>query len=227
MRMVNFRFLSLNRKERAILDGVQRHLDVVKETVDAFAESVDSVAKGEPASAEFNVKRVFEGETNADTIHRELSTKIAEGAFFGGVREDMLNLLENIDNIADSAKDAARFLTSSAIFEADAREILGSRNTQQYVEDLKSSVAALISLVKAFDLGKREVLSKVHSVEEFEELADSRKDALLKELFSKHGSMDPVTVIQLRDFIFVADDIADNAEDAGDVILVLIAKGYG
>ena len=29
MRMVNFRFLSLNRKERAILDGVQRHLDVV------------------------------------------------------------------------------------------------------------------------------------------------------------------------------------------------------
>jgi len=36
-----------------------------------------------------------------------------------------------------------------------------------------------------------------------------------------------VTVIQLRDFIFVSDDIADNAEDASDVILVLIAKGYG
>jgi uncharacterized protein Yka (UPF0111/DUF47 family) len=88
-------------------------------------------------------------------------------------------------------------------------------------------VVALTSLVQALDQGKKEALSKVHAVEVFEEEADSHKDLLLKSLFSSDLSMSPVAVIQLRDFIFVADDIADNAEDASDVILVLIAKGYG
>jgi uncharacterized protein Yka (UPF0111/DUF47 family) len=95
------------------------------------------------------------------------------------------------------------------------------------MDDLKSSVVALTDMVRAFDGGRAGVLSKVHSVEEFEEWADSRKDTLLKQLFANSQGMDPVTVIQLRDFIFVADDIADNAEDAGDVIIVLVAKGYG
>jgi hypothetical protein len=38
---------------------------------------------------------------------------------------------------------------------------------------------------------------------------------------------DAVSVIGLRDFLFASDDIADNAENASDVVLVLVAKGYG
>ena len=96
-----------------------------------------------------------------------------------------------------------------------------------FIADLKGSVSALENLIAAFTINKKEVLARVHSVEEFEESADSRKDVLLRELFRGASKLNPVTVIQLRDFIFVADDIADNAEDASDVVLVLIAKGYG
>jgi uncharacterized protein Yka (UPF0111/DUF47 family) len=39
--------------------------------------------------------------------------------------------------------------------------------------------------------------------------------------------MDPVSIIELRDFIFASDEIADNSERASDVVLVLVAKGYG
>ncbi|MGD0319002.1 MAG: DUF47 family protein [Nitrososphaerales archaeon] len=225
--MVDLGFLSVGKKERAIFDGMLEHLAIVNRTVDAFAASVEKVGKGDTASVEELTRSVFEGETAADTIHRELSLKVAQGAFFGGVREDILNLLEKIDDIADSAKDAARFLSSDSRLETDARVILGSENMRLFLDDLKSSVVALTDLVRAFYGGKAEVLSKVHSVEEFEEWADSRKDTLLKQLFANSRGMDPVTVIQLRDFIFVADDIADNAEDAGDVIIILVAKGYG
>lgn len=225
--MVDLGFLSVGKKERAIFDGILQHLAIVSRTVDAFAASVEKVGKGDTASAEELTRSVFEGETAADTIHRELSLKVAQGAFFGGVREDILNLLEKIDDIADSAKDAARFLSSDSRLGTGARTMLGSENMKLFLDDLKSSVVALTDLVRAFDGGRAEVLSKVHSVEEFEEWADSRKDTLLKQLFANSQGMDPVTVIQLRDFIFVADDIADNAEDAGDVIIVLVAKGYG
>jgi uncharacterized protein Yka (UPF0111/DUF47 family) len=70
-------------------------------------------------------------------------------------------------------------------------------------------------------------VSRVHRVEEFEELADTMKDALLRELFRYPRIGDTLAIIQLRDFLFAADDVADNAEDASDVILVLVAKGYG
>ena len=225
--MVDLGFLSVGKKERAIFDGMLEHLAIVNRTVDAFAASVEKVGKGDATSAEELTRSVFEGETAADTIHRELSLKVAQGAFFGGVREDILNLLEKIDDIADSAKDAARFLSSDSRLGTDARVMLGSENMKRFLDDLKSSVAALTDLVRAFNGGRAEVLSKVHSVEEFEEWADSRKNTLMKQLFANSQGMDPVTVIQLRDFLFVADDIADNAEDAGDVIIILVAKGYG
>ena len=220
-------FLSINRRERAIFDGLLVLLDTVSKTIDSFDASVSAFARGDITSAEELVKKVLDGETEADSIHRDLGIKIAEGAFFGGVREDMLNLLEKIDEIADSAKDAARFLSSDSRLVVEARVTLGSPDMKAFLAALKSSVVALNELVRALNQGRKGALLKVQAVEEFEEEADSHKDLLLKTLFASETSMNPVTVIQLRDFIFVSDDIADNAEDASDVILVLIAKGYG
>ena len=225
--MVNLGFFSINRREKAIFDGILLLLDTVNRTVDSFEASVSAFAQGDTNSAEVAVKGVFSGETKADSIRRDLRTQIAEGAFFGGVREDMLVLLEKIDDIADSAKDAARFLSSDSRLVVEAKDVLGSAHMRSFLSALKSSVNALVELVRALEKGRKEALLKVQPVEEFEEEADSHKDALLKELFDSEQSMDSVTVIQLRDFVFVADNIADNAEDASDVILVLIAKGYG
>lgn len=224
--MVDWSFLSF-RKEGAILEGVRRHLDTVRQTVKAFTDAVDAAAKGDRAATTKNIEDVFRTETEADAIHKELSLKIAQGAFFGGVREDILELIERIDNIADSAKDAVRYLSSDTALVEEGRAIFQSEHMRLFTANLASAVDSLSTLVAAFDKGRNEVLSKVHAVEEFEEEADTAKDALLKELFGRANAMAPVTVIMLRDFIFVADDIADNAEDASDGILVLIAKGYG
>jgi len=225
--LVSLSGFSINRRERAIVEGVGSHLATVKRTVEDFGGLVDSVSSGDPASARRFFDDVMGDETKADTIHRDLSLRVANGAFFGGVREDILALLEKIDDIADSAKDASRLLNVEVGANGSAIELLRSDEMRLFIADLKGSVSALENLIAAFTISKKEVLARVHSVEEFEESADSRKDVLLRELFSGASNLNPVTVIQLRDFIFVADDIADNAEDASDVVLVLIAKGYG
>lgn len=225
--MVSLSGFSLARKERGIIEGVENHLAVVRRTVDDFGSFLESVSMRDAGSAKRFFDDVMSDETNADTIHRDLSLKIANGAFFGGVREDILALLEKIDDIADSAKDASRLLMAEVGMNGSAIDLLKSDEMHLFISDLKSAVSALAGLVAAFRVSKKEVLSKVHSVEEFEEAADSRKDQLLRELFRVSSLINPVTVIQLRDFIFVADDIADNAEDASDVVLVLVAKGYG
>ena len=223
---MDFGFLSIGKKEKSIFDGMLRLLVTVSEGVEAFEASVLAFSKGDPGAQDL-VGKVFDAETKADGIHRELSLKVAEGAFFGGVREDILNLMERIDDIADSAKDAARFLSEDSRLGDEAKSVLASENMTLFLADLKATVGALRDLVKALAVGRKEALAIIERVEDFEEDADSHKDALLKELFGQAGTMNSVSVIQLRDFTFVADDIADNAEDAGDVILVLLAKGYG
>src|SRR6059036_850240 len=225
--MVSLSGFSINRRERAIVEGIESHLGIVKKTVDDFGGFIDSVSKEDTPSAGRLFDEVMGDETKADAIHRDLSLRVANGAFFGGVREDILALLEKIDDIADSAKDASRLLSVEVGANGSAIELLRSDEMRLFIADLKGSVSALENLIAAFTINKKEVLARVHSVEEFEESADSRKDVLLRELFRGASKLNPVTVIQLRDFIFVADDIADNAEDASDVVLVLIAKGYG
>jgi len=169
---------------------------------------------------------VLDGESEADSVHRTLSMAIAEGAFFGGIREDILNLLETMDNVADSAKDAARFLESEEDLDDFALSLLKSEEMQLFVSNLQSAVGALGNLIAAFNLGKKELLARIPTVEEWEEAADTVKDQLMKQLFKSSSNPNPVTVIQMRDFLFVADDIADYSEDSSDVILILAAKGY-
>ena len=173
-----------------------------------------------------NFQAVLDGESKADDLHRSLSMQIAQGAFFGGVREDMLNLLEKIESIAHTAKDASRLIGQEEQLDDFSRSILSSENMRQFLSNQVAAVSALADLIAAFKLGKNEVLARIHNVEEFEEKADLNKADLLKQTFTVEGRTNPVSVIQMRDFVSTSDNIADNAEDASDVVLVLIAKGY-
>jgi predicted phosphate transport protein (TIGR00153 family) len=224
--LVKFPSFSLNRRENDILDGIEKHLAIVGRTVESFARLVDAAAKGKATDAKASFEAVIAGEKEADQVHRGLSMRIAEGAFFGGIREDILNLLEKIDNIADSAKDASRFLESEGSLDAFAVSLLNSEAMNHFIVNLKSAVHSLAYLVAAFRNSRKEMLARIHKVEECEEAADSNKDQLMGQLFANTTQPNPITVIQMRDFLFVADDIADYAEDASDVVLVLLAKGY-
>lgn len=218
---MNLTWLPFAKKEKEILQGIELHVSKVEEAVNYLTELV----KGGDENR--IVEKVLVAETEADEIHRQLSLKIAEGAFFGGIREDILNLMEEIDNIADSAKDSARFIHMRGQMSKQALDFLSSETMSSFVEELKESVKSLSELIRSLEVSKREALSKIHKVEENEERADTLKDMLFRQLFSISSAMDPLTVIQLRDFIFSSDNIADSAEDASDVILVMIAKGYG
>jgi len=143
------------------------------------------------------------------------------------VREDIINLIQTDDHIADSAKDAARLLVIGSEADHGYLELLKSEHMSSFQGNLLSAVTALEALIQGLQVDRSAVLARVRAVEDFEEAADTEKDQLLRQLFSKPRTMDPVSIIELRDFIFASDEIADNSERASDVVLVLVAKGYG
>ncbi len=217
---------SLHRTEDEILDGVGELLTLVRSTVTTFFDLVSAVAADDMSKGESLLKGVMDGEDRVAALRRELSQKIAEGAFFGGIREDILNLFETIHSIADSAKDAARLLTIGRINHPHGLSILKSGSMTEFLKALNDSLVALAQLLEALRIDRKTALSRVHNVEQFEELGDTKKNMLLREVFNLAPQMDPITVIELRDFLFATDDIADNAENASDVVMILIAKGY-
>lgn len=225
--MVSLRGITFSRKEGSILRGLQDDLLIVRETEQEIPGLVAAVADGDIASCRRRRDRIFELESKAADAKRDLSMQIAEGAFFGGVGEDMINLLDKIEKIADKAKDAARLLTLAEIADPNAREILRSEYMKDFLANLDMSVVALQHLIQAFEVDRNTVLERVAPVKEYEEAADASKQNILAALFERSRGIDPVTVILVRDFVFCADDVADNAEHASDDVLVLVAKGYG
>ena len=73
---------------------------------------------------------------------------------------------------------------------------------------------------------KNNVVKLSVQVERREEEADEIRDSILENLLKNEINVDPLDIVMLREFLVKADDVADNAEDASDVLLTLIAKGY-
>lgn len=218
---------SFGGREKAFLKSLHEDFTIVHQAVIDFGALVSVVASKDAQATDALFQKILEDEKNADEYHRRLSEQIAEGAFFGGIREDMLNLLEKTDNIADSAKGAARLIAAEETLDDFALALLGSERMREFIGAIVATVDALGSVLEAFNLEKKEMLSRVTKVEEFEESADAHKDEVARKLFATESRPDAVTVVQMRDFLLVADNIADNAEDASDVVLILVAKGYG
>lgn len=226
--MVNLPGVAFSRKEPLILKRIVDDVILVRQTEQGLPQLVSAVAQGDLAACLAKKNMVFDLESKAASLRRDLSTEIAEGAFFGGVREDMLDLIARIYAIADRAKDAARLLTLSEVTNVKAIDVLRSDDMNQFLASLDNAVVALQALVEAFAIDRKTVLDRVHLVEGYEEAADTFKNNMLVSLFEKDaGGIDPVTLMLVRDFLFCADDVADRAEDASDVVLVLVAKGYG
>jgi len=221
-----FPSFSLGGREKSIMQGVERHIDIVKECVETLRKLVGAVAASD-ASVQALRDRVFELEDEADGVRRDLDSAIAEGAFFGGVREDIVNLIGVIDRIAGAAKDSARLLTLGTGGDPSGLVILKNEHMGLFFNNLMAALTALETLVDSLKTGKQGVVEGARVVEDYEEAADNEKASLLEELFKFPRQIDPVDVIQLRDFIFAADDIADNSVNASDVLVVLVAKGYG
>lgn len=204
---------------------ILEHLEVVVSIVQLFNQMVEALGKGDWEEVEKLKGMVEEKETAADTIHRTNSEQICRGTFFAYLREDVLRLLEEIDGIADSVKDAGRTLTQRRLNPTIAKRFF-TPQMAQYAKECLVTVEALREAVVSMSSKRETILGKIHQVETHEEKADSVKAEVLKQLYQEADQLDFLTFLQLREFIFQTDNIADYAEDASDVLLIMLAKGY-
>ena len=201
------------------------HTCLVLDSVDNFQNMIESLRLLDLEKARKFEEMVEKFETSADEIHRENVSQICRGSFFGYLREDILQFMELTDSVADSAKEASRTLTLRKVPEQMLAKFL-TDTAMSYVKESANTAKSLLDVIKSLNMKRDIVIEKVRIVEQLEENADILKNKVFQELYSKSDEYDTLTVLQLKEFIQSTDNIADSAEDASDVVLVMLAKGY-
>lgn len=209
--------------EKEVLDLLTHHAILSLQASQLVQKVLSALAAGDHATAYVTYLDIDKAETEADHVHRELVEKLSNGVFFANLGTDLMNLAENIDGVADSAKNAGKILTQRHLSPTELSPIL-EKATEQVAVGVKA-VSSLLLAVQCLGKSREELLRYAREVEEYEEVADIIKDSVIEHIYNLDVSV--LSVVQLRDFVNMVDNISDYAEDAADVLYILVSKGYG
>ncbi len=217
---------SLNRRN-IVFDLIEGHLEIVREMADRMVSICEPIQRMDWQELDRigGVLNVLENE--ADEVQRSIIKKISEGSYFGGIFSELIQLINKIDDIADTAKDAMATLTQEQPDKTTVECLTRTNDLVKFLSLCRDTVYALDFAVKGLNINRQTAYERTHKIKQVEEDADAYKSRLLTSLFSKSENRDTLGIIQLGNFVNVTDQIADNAKDAGDLIFILIIRGYG
>jgi predicted phosphate transport protein (TIGR00153 family) len=218
-----FRFGS--KREKRVLDLIAEHLAMVQRCTKELKNMISSVEQMNWALVKDQAEIVSRYESMADDLHREVVIQIAQGAFFAGMREDFLDLIEEMDEVADASQDAARVIAEGPI----ERRILdyldeGDTTLTRLVDCIDSCVTTFAESLKALRTNAEIAIKKALEVEKMEEATDQIKNELFSRLSAHRREIEALTYIQVKDAIFKLDEVADAAENCSDLVITIVVK---
>ncbi|MDG6999296.1 MAG: DUF47 family protein [Nitrososphaerota archaeon] len=202
-----------------------RNLDVSIDAAKHVQLQLSSLQKYDYETVNAEYKTIAALEEKGDELHRSLVKEIVTGSFFGGIRTDFLNLLEYIDNIANAAKDAGKIFYLRHI-QKETVDYLFKRDVAGFIATCVKTAELFRESILSLEKEKIDVLVQADKVERSEEEADGIRYGVIENLLKNEINADVLDIIMLKDFLNIADGIADNAEDGSDVLQILVAKGY-
>lgn len=208
-----------------MLEKVIRNLDVSIDAARHLQLQLVSLRKYDYETVNAEYKTIAAIEEKGDELHRSLVREIVTGSFFGGIRTDFLNLLEYIDNIADSAKDAGKIFYLRHI-QKETIDYLFKRDVAGFMATCIKTTELFRESILSLEKERVDVLAQADKVERSEEEADTIRYGVIENLLKNEINADVLDIIMLKDFLNIADGIADSAEDGSDVLQILVAKGY-
>jgi len=215
----------VGRGDKQILRFYNDLLGYVLKQIDSLKRLVTYIAEEDWELASNEATMIGTFESLADDAKQNASLKLCKGAFFSGLSQHFLELLEGIDDMADAAKDASISATEINLHSPVFHSLLKDQDSlYDMINEVAQSAKALGVAIEALSLGSDPVIEGMLEVRKHEKLADGIKAKLVKRLYSQKSEIDLLTLLQIKEFILSLDLIADAAEDSADILLAIIAK---
>ena len=222
---IGAQFRLSGRRERRVIDLIGEHLAIVRKCAKELANMISSVEQMNWVLVKDQSEIVSTYERMADDLHREAVIQIAQGTFFAGMREDFLDLIEKVDEIADKAQEAARIISEAPI----ERRVLGyldedDSTLRRLVEGIDTCIVTLAESIQSLRTNAHAAVNRSLEVERIEEEIDQTKAELISRLSKHRLEIDVLTYLQVRELMFRLDDVADAAEACSDLVITIVVK---
>jgi len=169
-------------------------------------------------------------EYEADLIKHEIRGFISQRSFLPVDRSDLLNFLEHQEKIADHAEDFAVILT---LRKTVVNEELHDHFFEYLKQVFQASGLLLTAAVEFRNLAEtafggaeaRSILKLIEGLNQEEWKADKMSRKLSRKVFALEGREDILNILFYEKMIMKLGSIANQAENAGDYLRVMIEKG--
>ncbi len=209
----------LFRATRQLENQIDEYLDTVSEGMIVFGEGVKHYLGGDRARFQERIVAIERLEGTADSLRRLIESSLYSHSLIPEHRGDVLQLLENIDDLIDMAKETLnQFLVEQPLIP----EKLNSHYTELTETSIEAAEAVVVA-TRAFFKNLSAVKDHLHKVYFFEKEADTIGNRLKLEVFES-DELDLARKMHLRYFALHIDNIADQAESVADRLTIFAIK---
>jgi len=206
------------RRKNKVLDIAYRQMTVALDTVNDLEMAVKAVLVGDKKSAKTTIERLFRLEEEIDDLRRTVFEELTKGNLSFKEREDIMNLVKNLDVMADHIKDSARNVL--VLLDIDVPEELWKAFSEMSA-DIVSTAAVLRESLKNLAENPSKARRMSERVEDEENKVD-KKFLEIKSLLLKYGNkVNPAVLLILKDLLDSMEEAADSCADTGDYIRIL------
>ena len=206
-----------------------KHMEASKACALLLPELFEALATQDTTLISDCTKRVSRQEGVADDVKNELRDTLPHNLFLSVDRRDLLQLIAEIDRIADSAEDVAVLLSLRAYAYPESLRVLVEALVAAVNETVEQAEKCLLHLetLSMSGLSRRAVkdaLVDIQRIGEIEHEADKRQDQAAKQLFLLEDELGAIGVMMWSKVLKKLGDVANHAENVGDRMRLFLAR---
>lgn len=207
--------------------GLQEHAEKVKECAWAFQQAMECFASVECEIFEEHRQQAIRLEHEADAIKRRIRGHLPKGVMMPVEKFELFRYLREQDKVLDSVQGALNWLSHrghKGLPKAVEKDffLLVDAAIEPTEELSKMVTGARLYFKNYSDRQRSKVKDIISNIRQMEHEADQKEYRLIKKIFD--NETDPITVFHMIKLAEIIGNIADHAENAGDMMRAMIAR---
>jgi predicted phosphate transport protein (TIGR00153 family) len=208
-------------------DGLQEHVEVVKECTWVFQHAVECHVTFKCTRFDELREEIIQMERKADAIKRRVRGHLPKGTLMQVDKFQLFRLLREQDSVLDAVEDALDWLSyrpeNSIPQELQQDFFLFVDAVIDPIDELSKMISEARKYFSNYEEKQRVIVKDIiRSLRHQERAADRIEDKIKRQAFSM--DIDPVTVFHIVRLAETIGNIADHAENAGDMMRAMVAK---
>lgn len=208
--------------------SLKAHMEKTQLCVLKTKDIFQALFNGEKEKVKQLAKEISVLEHECDIIKQDLRMRVAQSIFLPIERRDLLQVLSNMDSIADGAEDVGVLLTMRWMEMPEQLRPHFEAFLDRTIEVVNESAKVIFALDRLLEAGfsgpdADEVIRRIDHVDRLEHEADKAQDQFGKRLFEMEDQFSPAAIIMWIKIIEHVGKIANCAERMMSHIRLMLA----